>query len=77
MQAMSWLIDHVLLSRVTLLSAGSLQSSCTRSFYFKKVLKFKLSFDARLKKDAGTFFSGFETPQTKEGCHEKAIDSHE
>ena len=43
----------------------------SRSFYFKKVLKFKLSFDARLNKDAETFFSGFETPQTKEGCHKK------
>ena len=82
-QAMSWLIDRVLLSCVTLLRAGSLQWSSIPEFQpsaslllFKKGSKFKLSFDARLKKDVGTFFSGFEAPQTNKGCHEKGIDSH-
>ena len=65
------IIDHI---RKLWLSIGSLQflnfltfNLLSRSLYFKKFREFKLSFDARQKKNAGTFFSGFENPQTKEG----------
>ena len=49
----------------------------SRSLYFKKFLEVKLSVDARQKKNAGTLFSGFENPQTKEGYQIAKIKSRE
>ena len=54
----------------------SIPSTLGLGLYCKRFSKFKLFFDAGEKKRAETSFSGFKTPQTKEGCHEKAIESH-
>ena len=77
---MSWLIDHVLLTCVTLLRAGSFQSLSfnvqSGSFYFKKGSKFKPSFDAGLKKEQEHFSVGLKPRKPRKVVTKKGIDSH-